>query len=293
MATVKGARDKELECWQINRRVTELEGQALEFYVRIMRPLRRRFGDEVLDVAEGLRRADGAAVGAQRRARLTGDDPREAVKAHLQDLSDANWSRKLACVFCTPTDGRLELVALHCPVGETFRRLGEPELGLSWCAYDFGYTGALGNGRVALVEPRHYHLGHPYCFQIHQVMDDPREVAALMTAELTGWRRYAAEAPVASPMGEMPARARFFPDAGMDQPMLRGPLEEQIATYVASGVQGFIRLARAMAERFGEGAFDVVQAAFAAEGITPQRLRSGPCPQMRGWYWSDLGAPSG
>ncbi len=286
MATIKEARDRELECWQINSRVTELEGKALEFYVRIMRPLRQRFGDQALDLAEGLRRADGAAAGAARRARLASDDPREAVKAYLTDCSDANWSRKLACVFSEPGEGRLELVALHCPVGVTFRRLGEPELGLSWCAYDFGYIGALGNGRVAFVEPRHYHLGHPYCFQSLQVMDDPREVARLMAPELTGWRRYAAEAPAATPLGEMPARARFFPDEGMDRPMVRGPLEAQIAAYIASGVQGFIRLARAMAERFGEGAFDEVEAAFAAEGITPEQLRSGPCREMRGWYWS-------
>ncbi len=287
MPTVRDERESELECWQLHCRVVELEDRALEFYVRVMRPLRRRFGDEVLDIAEGLRRADGAAVGALRRARLPQDDPRAAIRAHLEDLSEANWSRKLACVFCLPTESRLELVAMHCPVGVAFRRLGEPELGLSWCAYDFGYTGALGGGRVALIEPRHYHLGHAYCFQIHQAIDDPGEVAALMAPECTGWRRYAQGGDGDSPLGELPARARFFPDEGVDRPMDRRALEAAIASYTQAGFRGFIRLVRALYERLGEGAYDEVEAIFASEGIPPEELRSGLAPEWRGWYWSD------
>jgi hypothetical protein len=281
------ARSDIQECWELNHRVVELEDRALAYYVEVMRALRRRFGDEVLDVAEALRRADGQMAGQQRRARLSEDSPRAAIHAHLEDLSDANWSRKLACVFCMPSEDRLELVAMHCPVGVAFRRMREPELGLAWCAYDFGYTSALGGGHVALLEPRHYHLGHAYCFQIHEAIRDPEVGRALMAPEITGWRRYARVDDEESPMGEMPARARFFPDAGVDEPMYRKGLEERIATLKGNGVRGFVRLVRTVADRFGEAAFDEVETIFAAEGVSGAELRSPSPPQLRGWYWSD------
>jgi hypothetical protein len=276
-----------MECLELNRRVIELEDKALEFYVLVMRALRNSFGDEALDVAEGLRRADGYHVGLMRRARLTEDAPRAAIRAHLEDLSDANWSRKLACVFSMPSQDRLELVAMYCPVGVAFRRLGEPELGLSWCAYDFGYTAALGGGHVALIEPRHYHLGDAYCFQIHEAIADPDRFQALMTPELTGWRRYGHADENLSPMGELPERARFFPDEGVDKPMDRDALVRRIATLRGNGVKGFVRLVAVMAERFGDAVFDVVQPLFEAEGISRNELRASSPPVLQGWYWSD------
>ncbi len=117
-------------------------------------------------------------------------------------------------------------------------------------------------------------------------MDDPEEVKALMAPELTGWRRYARGGDGPSPMGELPARARFFPDEGVDGPLARQPLIAGITTYRKNGFRGFARLVHAVAARFGQGAFDAVEAVFAAEGIGPQELRAANPPELRGWYWS-------
>ena len=285
MSDIRQDRDRELGCWQLHRRVVELEDRVLAFYVRIIRPLRQRYGDEVLDIAEGLRLADGREAGLARRALLPDGHPATALRAYLDDLASGNWSRKLACVFCMPTPERLELAALHCPVGEAFRRMGEPEIGLSWCAFDFGFTPALGGGRLALVEPRHYHLGHGYCFQIHQAVDDPLQGHLLMAPERSGWRRYACAARGESPLGDLPSRARFFPNVGVDRPMDRATLETGIATLTRCGVGGFVRLVRLLAERFGDAAFDEVETLFAEERIPPAVLRQASAPAWRGWYW--------
>ena len=82
-------------------------------------------------------------------------------------------------------------------------------------------------------------------------------------------------------------RARYYPDLGLDEPMVRAGFERQIASLTQHGVRGFVRLARVLAEHLGSGVYDEVEALFVAEGVLPDDLRMGPAEAWQGWYWAD------
>jgi hypothetical protein len=145
--------------------------------------------------------------------------------------------------------------------------------------------GGLSDDRIAMLAPQTLNVGHPCCHQIFIITDDPDETGRLTDPELTGWRRYSKTQERDIPLGELPERERFFPSLGFERPMSIQALQDRVATLEKNGYEGFIRLVKIVADRFGEEAYGYVEELFSAKGITPEQLRMDEPRVLQGWFW--------
>jgi hypothetical protein len=188
---------KKLESQEVARRFNETSKFRAVVYARLMRAMVDAFGEEVLDIAEEIRRENGRYLGERNvdilaQERLYDQDPAQLIDVQeeiWQGLSAA-WSRTCPCIYIPAPEKRWhELHSLWCVYAEAFRSVREEKIGITWCCWDMGATPAA-HPLFCQYMPAHMLKGDNHCFQIRRLADTPEQQAWLNSIEHTGWRSW-------------------------------------------------------------------------------------------------------
>jgi hypothetical protein len=192
----KSAQDK-LESQEIARQYNEVCKQRAIVYGKLMRKMVDAFGEDVLDIAENIRRESGRYSGERNvdiidQERKYDEDPASLIDAQetfWQSLSAA-WSRTCPCYYQPVQEKRYhELISLWCIYAEAFRSIHEEKIGITWCCWDMGST-PTAHPLFCQYMPRHMLKGDNLCYQIRRLADSPEQQAQLNSIEYTGWRSW-------------------------------------------------------------------------------------------------------
>lgn len=166
-------------------------------YARLMRKMIEAFGEEVLDIAETIRRENGRYVGERHvdiaeNERKYEEDP--AILIYEMDIMwqglSAIWARTCPCNFeGVPEERYHNLHSLWCIYMDAFRTAREEKIGISWCCWDMGYTPTF-HPLFCQYMPKHQLKGDNLCYQIRRLAKDLEEQEYLNSIEYTGWRSW-------------------------------------------------------------------------------------------------------
>jgi len=190
------AKDK-LESHEVTRRYNELCKFRAIVYARLMRKMIEAFGEEVLDIAEEIRRENGRYAGERQVDVLENERKYDRDPAILiQEMDEmwhglsAAWSRTCPCNFNpVPQERYHELHSLWCIYAEAFRSVREEKIGISWCCWDMGYTPTF-HPLFCQYMPKHMLKGDNLCYQIRRLAETPEQQWRLNSIEYTGWRSW-------------------------------------------------------------------------------------------------------
>ena len=192
----KSAREK-LESQEVAAQYNEVCKQRAIVYARLMRKMVDAFGEDVLDIAENVRRESGRYAGERSvdiidQERKYDEDPASLIDAQeemWQGLSAA-WSRTCPCYYRSVPEKRYhELLSLWCIYEVAFRSVHEEKIGISWCCWDMGFTPTF-HPLFCQYMPKHQLKGDNLCYQIRRLADSPEQQARLNSIENTGWRSW-------------------------------------------------------------------------------------------------------
>lgn len=165
-------------------------------YARLLRKMVDEFGEDVLDIAEKIRRDNGryneVDVDIVENERKYNEDPAILIREldeWWHSLS-ADWSRTCICDFhAKPEKRRHELKCVRCTYAEAFRSIKEEKIGITWCCFDMGSTSAL-HPLFCQYMPLHMLKGDGICYQIRELAKTPEEQEWHNSIEYTGWRSW-------------------------------------------------------------------------------------------------------
>jgi len=166
-------------------------------YARLMRKMVDAFGEDVLDIAENIRRENGRYVGERHvdiveNERKYDQDPQILIREmdEMWQSSTATWSRTCPCNFnAMPEERYHELHSLWCIYMDAFRTAHEEKIGITWCCWDMGYTPTF-HPLFCQYMPKHMLKGDNLCYQVRRLANSPEEQAYLNSIEYTGWRSW-------------------------------------------------------------------------------------------------------
>jgi|WetSurMetagenome_2_1015567.scaffolds.fasta_scaffold211112_2 hypothetical protein len=166
-------------------------------YAKLMRKMIDAFGEDVLDIGEGVRRDNGRYSGERHtdviaNERKYDEDPAILIRELDDDLHgySATWSRTCPCSYNAEPQARYhELFSLWCIYADAFRSVHEEKIGISWCCWDMGITPTL-HPLFCQYMPKHQLKGDNLCYQVRGLADTPEEQAYLNSIEHTGWRSW-------------------------------------------------------------------------------------------------------
>jgi len=191
-----GAREK-LDSYEAVMRGDKAAQFRAVVYAKLLRAMTDEFGEDVLDIAENVRREHGRYNGemsadyaeAERKYR---EDPAILIR-EMDEYWHGNpviWSRTCICDFIpNPDERRHELRSVKCTYGEAFRSVKEERIGITWCCQDMGYTPTF-HPLFAQYMPMHLLKGDGCCYQIRKLAETPEEQERLNSIEHTGWRSF-------------------------------------------------------------------------------------------------------
>jgi hypothetical protein len=188
---------EKLASQNVTNRYNEFSQFRAVVYARLMRKMVDAFGEDVLDIAETVRRENGRYAGERSvdviaNERKYNQDPQiliEEMDEHWHSLSAA-WSRTCPCDFtAVPAERYHELHSLWCIYAVAFRSVHEEKIGISWCCWDMGLT-PVSHPLFCQYMPRHMLKGDNLCYQVRRLADTPEDQARLNSIEYTGWRSW-------------------------------------------------------------------------------------------------------
>ncbi len=166
-------------------------------YAKLMRRMVDAFVEEVLDIAEEIRREHGRYVGelsvdVVANERKYDEDPAILIRemdAMWHGMSNT-WGVTCICDFtAAPEKRRHELRCVRCTYAEAFRSVQEEKIGITWCCWDMGYTPAF-HPLFCQHMPSHMLKGDAICLQLRELAATPEEQQRLNSIEHTGWRSW-------------------------------------------------------------------------------------------------------
>jgi len=190
------AEDK-LASQEITRRYNEVCKFRAIVYARLMRKMIDEFGEDVLDIAENIRRENGrfsgeSHVDISENERKYDQNPAiliQDMEEMWQNMS-ATWARTCPCDYEFDIEDRAHrLFSLWCIYADAFRTAREEKIGISWCCWDMGYTPTF-HPLFCQYMPKHQLKGDNLCYQIRQLAPSLEEQARLNSLEFTGWRSW-------------------------------------------------------------------------------------------------------
>ncbi len=190
------AKDK-LESQELAARYNEFCKFRAIVYAKLMRKMVDAFGEDVLDIAETIRRENGRYSGERSadviaNERKYNEDPQILIREmdeNWHSLSAA-WSRTCPCYYhANPEEGYHELFSLWCIYEEAFKSVHEEKIGITWCCWDMGLT-PTAHPLFCQYMPKHQLKGDNLCYQVRRLASTPEEQAHLNSIEYTGWRSW-------------------------------------------------------------------------------------------------------
>jgi hypothetical protein len=166
-------------------------------YGKLLRKMVDAFGEDVLDIAENIRREHGQYCGELTIDIVANEkkykkDPGILIREMDATWHDSpgDWARTCICDYTPHPDQRShELVSVRCTYAEAFRAIHEEKIGITWCCWDMGYTAAI-HPLFCQYMPRHMLKGDGVCHQIRRLARNRREQKRLNSIEYTGWRSW-------------------------------------------------------------------------------------------------------
>ena len=166
-------------------------------YAKLIRKMVDAFGEDVLDVAENVRRDCGKycgelSVDIAENERIYDKSPAELIRQmdKMWQGLDGQWARTCICDFNAVPEKRLhELRCLRCTYTEAFREAKEEKIGITWCCWDMGFTSTF-HPLFCQYMPLHMLKGDGFCYQIRELAKTPEEQQWLNSTEHTGWRSW-------------------------------------------------------------------------------------------------------
>ncbi len=166
-------------------------------YARLMRRMADAFGEDVLDIAENIRREDGKysgdlSVDIIANEKKYNEDPSVLIKEmdeYWHRMGGA-WGVTCICDFNGVPEKRYhELRCVRCTYSEAFRSVNEEKIGITWCCWDMGFTSAF-HPLFCQYMPLHMLKGDAVCYQIRKMADSPEEQEWLNSTRHNGWRSW-------------------------------------------------------------------------------------------------------
>jgi len=166
-------------------------------YGKLLREMVNAFGEEVLDIAENIRRENGNYVGELSVDIIENEkkyDRNPAILINELDIMwqglPADWSRTCICDFNPVPEQRYhELKCVRCTYAEAFKSIKEEKIGITWCCWDMGNTASL-HPLFCQHMPRHMLKGDGICLQKRELAKTEEEQKWLNSIEHTGWRSW-------------------------------------------------------------------------------------------------------
>lgn len=166
-------------------------------YAKLMREMVDEFGEDVLDIAETIRRENGRYSGDMCVDIIENEKKYDADPAILISDMDilwhgqsGDWSRTCICDYNAVPEKRYhELRCVRCTYSEAFRKVKEERIGITWCCWDMGFTSAF-HPLFCQHMPTHMLKGDAICYQVRELAKTPEEQERLNSIEYTGWRSW-------------------------------------------------------------------------------------------------------
>ena len=192
----KSAVDK-LQSLEVSMKWDNLAQFRAKVYAKLVRKLVDAFGDEVMDIAENIRRESGRYIGRNgvdviANEKKYAENP-EILINEMHEMwhnSPASWGRTCTCAYDKePEKRRHNLLCLRCTYAIAFREAKEEQIGITWCCWDMGYTESF-HPLFCQYMPKHMLKGDGLCWQIRELAKDKEEQQWLNSIEHTGWRSF-------------------------------------------------------------------------------------------------------
>jgi len=226
------------------------------------------FGEDVLDIAEEIRRESGrycgeVSVDLVEQERKYVEDPHK----FLMDMHEtwhglsADWAYNCKCVYeAEPDNKRHNLYSLRCGFDFAFREIDEGKIGLTWCCWDMGFT-PTAHPLYCQYMPRHMLKGDTVCWQIRRLADTPEEQKRLNSIENTGWRAFDNEVdPEGNGMLKNVELHREIFNPLTDAQKYKDNLKDFFENLYEA--DGYYEIVRQIAEKYGDSAFDIAVKVF-------------------------------
>ena len=193
---VRSAPEK-LDSYKAAMRWDETAQFRARIYAKLLRKMVDEFGEDVLDIAENVRRENGRYSGdlivdIATNEKLYEEDPSLLISMMHEVFENhpCDWSRTCICHYTpVPELRRHELRSVRCTYAEAFKSVNEEKIGITWCCQDMGFTSAF-HPLFCQYMPAHMLKGDAFCYQIRMLAESIEEQQRLSSIENTGWRNW-------------------------------------------------------------------------------------------------------